>query len=188
VAMPHSADADDLPGAASEAAMLAELIPGTRVLTGAQATRQDVSEALRGSRWAHFACHATSDLAEPSASYLQLAADERLTLPDVDLLRLEQAGLAYLSACATARTGTRLADEAISLSAGFQLAGYRQAIATLWPAADLVAARIAHDVYSALTAAAVDSAAPALHQAVRRRRDAVIDRPSAWAAYVHNGV
>jgi CHAT domain-containing protein len=83
---------------------------------------------------------------------------------------------------------TRLADEAISLSAGFQLAGYRQAIATLWPAADLVAARVAHDVYSALTAAAVDSAAPALHQAVRRRRDAVIDRPSAWAAYVHNGV
>ena len=128
-----------------------------------------------------------SDLADPSASYLQLSGGDRLTLPDVDLLRLEQAGLAYLSACATARTGDRLADEAISLAAGFQLAGYRQAIATLWPALDTVAARIARDVYSALTGTPADSAAPALHQAARWRRDADTGRPSAWAAYVHNG-
>ena len=48
VAMPHTADADDLPGVADEAAMLAGLIQGTRVLSGAHARRADVSDALRG--------------------------------------------------------------------------------------------------------------------------------------------
>jgi len=91
-----------------------------------------------------------------------------------------------LSACATARTGLELADEAIQLAAGFQLAGYRHVIATLWPIGDYSAVSVAADFYWAL---AVDSAPPAiaLHQATRQSRHLTPDQPSAWAAYIHSG-
>ena len=74
-----------------------------------------------------------------------------LTVVDVARLRLDDAGLAFLSACSTARPGGRLADEAIHLASAFQLAGYRHVIATLWPIGDQHAVDIADDIYTTLT-------------------------------------
>jgi tetratricopeptide (TPR) repeat protein len=190
VAMPHTPDARDLPGAEAETELLEKLFPGqTTTLTGPQATYDSVATALTDYRWAHFACHAASNLAAPSASYLLLSDHRRqpLTVLDLARLRLDRVELAFLSACATARAGTRLPDEAIQLAAGFQLAGYRHVIATLWPIGDHPAVRIANDVYTDLAATDADAAACALHYAIRRRRNFATRRPSIWAAHIHNG-
>jgi hypothetical protein len=208
VAMPHTPDQPDLPGTVEEAALLRELFPDRILLHGqlehdealrlglltpgpaeVDATHEHVLAALPGSRWAHFACHAASDLTNPSASHLLLADHQTrpLTVLDLTRLRLADADLAFLSACATARPGPRLADEAIQLAAALQLAGYRHVIATLWPIADRPATRIATDVYKALLDHGAAAAAHALHHATRRRRNLNPDRSSTWAAHTHNG-
>ena len=160
------------------------------MLTGPQATHDTVLAALPAGRWAHFACHGASDLANPSASCL-LLTDHRqrpLTVVDVARLRLDDAGLAFLSACSTARPGGRLADEAIHLASAFQLAGYRHVIATLWPVGDQHAVDIAADIYTTLTTAGEGDVAGAVHAAVRRmRRRWGWDTPSVWASHIHVG-
>ena len=168
-----------------------ERFPGrVTVLTGPQATHDTVLAALPTGRWAHFACHGASDLTNPSASCL-LLTDHRqrpLTVVDVARLRLDDAGLAFLSACSTARPGGRLADEAIHLASAFQLAGYRHVIATLWPVGDQHAVDIAADIYTTLTTAGEADVAGAVHAAVRRmRRRWGWDTPSVWASHIHVG-
>jgi tetratricopeptide (TPR) repeat protein len=189
VAMPHTPAAADLPGAEAEASILTALLPGqTTVIEGPRATHGSVLGALPGRRWAHFACHAVSDLADPSASHLLLSDHREQPLTVLDLMRLDLKGaeLAFLSACATARAAPDLPDEAIQLAAGFQLAGYRHVIATLWAISDPPAVRIAENLYKRLNAADTDPAV-ALHAATRRCRNLSPRRPTAWAAHTHNG-
>ena len=191
VAMPHTPGAPDLPGAQAEAAGLQQRFPGrVTVLTGTHATHDTVLAALPAGQWAHFACHGESDLGNPSASCL-LLTDYRqrpLTVVDVARLRLDSAGLAFLSACSTGRPGGRLADEAIHLASAFQLAGYRHVIATLWPVGDQHAVDLAADIYTTLTTAGEADVAGALHAAVRRmRRRWGWDTPSVWASHIHAG-
>jgi tetratricopeptide (TPR) repeat protein len=189
VAMPHTPAAADLPGAEAEATILTALVPGqTTILEGPLATHGSVLEALPGRRWAHFACHAVSDLDDPSASHLLLSDHLEQPLTVLDLMRLDLKGaeLAFLSACATARAAPDLPDEAIQLAAGFQLAGYRHVIATLWPISDAPAVRIARDLYERLSTTD-DGPAAALHAATRRCRNLSPRRPTAWAAHTHNG-
>jgi CHAT domain-containing protein len=188
VAMPHTLGAFALPAAEAEAALLKQRFPGqTSVLTGPGATRQAVLAALPGARWAHFACHGSSDLADPSASHLLLADHEErpLTVVEVARLRLDDAELAFLSACSTARPGARLADEAIHLASAFQLAGYRHVIGTLWPIGDRHAVDVAADVYTAI--AATGDVAGSVHTVTRRLRNRWIDDPSIWASHIHVG-
>jgi len=187
VAMPHTPGADDLPGAQAEADGLRARLPGqVDLLTDAQATRETVLARLPAARWAHIACHGAAVPAEPSASHL-LLADGPLTASDIVGLRLDDARLAFLSACETAMPSGRLADEAIHLASAFHLAGYRHVLATLWRIDDDVAVQIAEDVYGALTAAAPTPPAVALHEATRRLRDRVGDWPSWWASHIHTG-
>ncbi len=191
VAMPHTPDAPDLPGAQAEVTELQQRFPSrVTVLTGPQATHDTVPRALQAGRWAHFACHAASDLSNPSASYLLLTDHEQrpLTVVDVARLRLDDADLAFLSACSTGRPGGRLADEAIHLASAFQLAGYRHVIATLWPIGDQHAVDIADGIYTTLTTKGEDDVAGAVHAAVRRmRRRWGWDAPSVWASHIHAG-
>ena len=191
VAMPHTPGESDLPGAQAEVTELQQRFPSrVTVLTGEQATHDTVLRALQAGRWAHFACHGASDLSNPSASYL-LLTDHRqrpLTVVDVARLRLDDADLAFLSACSTGRPGGRLADEAIHLASAFQLAGYRHVIATLWPIGDQHAVDIAGRIYTTLTTTGEDDVAGAVHAAVlRMRRRWGWDAPSVWASHIHAG-
>src|SRR5579859_4453291 len=189
VAMPHTAGAADLPGAEAEAGWLQRHFPGeVNVLTGPKATHDAVLVALPAARLAHFACHGSSDLANPSASRLLLADHQRrpLTVIEVARLRLDDADLAFLSACSTGRPSGRLTDEAIHMASAFQLAGYRQVIATLWRVGDQDAVDIATDIYTTLNSATGD-AARAAHAATRRFRRRWPDSPSIWASHIHSG-
>ncbi len=191
IAMRETPGAGALPGAAEEAAVLRELLgSAATVLEGPAATRASVLNALPAARWAHFACHGESPPEDPAAGRLLLHdhATAPLLVSDVMRLSLEQAELAFLSACETARTGTRLPDEATHMAAAFQLAGYRNVIATLWPIADRAALLVAQATYEALVGSDGPlDAAGALHRAVRRLRAMAPDRPSVWAAFIHSG-
>ncbi len=197
VAMPHTPDIPDtadLPGTEAEAGLLRKHFPGqVTVLTGWEATYEAVLAALPEARWAHFACHGYSDLANPSASRLLLTDHKKrpLTVVDVARLRLDDAELAFLSACSTAQPGARLADEAIHMASAFQLAGYRNVVGTLWPIGDRPAVEVANDVYTALTGTGVTGGtgdvAGAVHTATRRLRNRWVDSPSVWASHIHVG-
>ncbi|WP_238435388.1 MULTISPECIES: CHAT domain-containing protein [unclassified Frankia] len=188
VAMPNTPDAPDLPGALTETTALAARFPGqVDVLAGEKATRQAVLNRLPGGRWAHFACHGAANLTDPSLGRL-LLADQPLTVLDVNRLRIDDAQLAFLSACSTAMPSGRLTDEAIHLASAFQLAGYQHVIATLWPIDDTVAGLLADEIYSALTDPRPRPLALAVHQTVRWLRGLQPDRPSWWASHIHNGI
>jgi CHAT domain-containing protein len=178
----------DLPGAATEAATVHRHLPGSvDMLTGPSATRDAVLAALPGARWAHFACHGHSDLDDPSAGRLFLADHHAtpFTVADVAGLRMDDAELAFLSACSTARPSGRLVDEVIHLTSAFQLAGYRHVIGTLWSIADRPAVAVADLVYSAI--AHGTDVATAVHQATRHMREKWSGDPSAWASHIHVG-
>ncbi|TNC26421.1 CHAT domain-containing protein [Amycolatopsis alkalitolerans] len=190
VAVPETPGHAALPETVREATALAVAFPGPPPLSGEAATRQAVCDALPGAAIAHFACHASSDPDDATASHL-LLHDGPLTVTEISRLRLDHAELAYLSACATARGSTVLADEAVHIASAFQLAGYAQAIGTLWEVRDSTAARIAEDFHRELAATIDDPVRPAgalaLHTAVRRLRGEPDSRPWEWAAYVHAG-
>ncbi|PFG95872.1 tetratricopeptide repeat protein [Saccharopolyspora erythraea NRRL 2338] len=187
VALEHTPGLHDLPGTAVEAAHLHAVHDGIAPLTDHHATKDRVLAAMSEATWAHFACHATADLAEPSRGGLRLH-DDTLTLPEISRLRLEQAELAYLSACSTAHHGARHADESLHLASAFQLAGFRHVIASLWPLDDRVAAVAAHDLYRGLPGGGTaDDAATALHHVTRGLREAHPDRPDLWAPLIHSG-
>jgi len=191
VAMRHTPGASDLPGAEDEADTLRQLFPG-RVFTlaGSEATHDAVIRALRSAQWVHFACHGSVDPANPSSSFLLLHdyVQQPLTVVDVAQMRLEDADLAFMSACSTARSSA-LTDEAIHLASVFQLAGYRHVIGTLWPIIDHLAVRISRNFYADLAASGTaEIAATALHTVTRRFRDRWPGLPSAWASHIHSGI
>jgi len=191
VAVPEAPGARPLPGAAAEAAALAAVLPGARLLHGAEATKDAVLAGIQEHSWLHFCGHGSADPVSPSESQLIVHdyAEHSLTVTDISRLNLRTAELAYLSACTTARTGFALPDEALHLASGMQLAGYRHVVGTLWPIYDAIALRIAERVYAALGAPRpmADLAAGAVHAAVREVRDQYPGTPSLWAAYVHAG-
>ncbi|MGW1740061.1 tetratricopeptide repeat protein [Nocardia sp. NPDC001965] len=161
---------------------------------GGLPTLDRVLDLLRECSIVHFACHGVSDAADPSRSRLLLHdhATAPFTVAALAPLDLGHARLAYLSACETAATGTKLVDEAIHLASAFQLAGYPQVIGTLWTVDDEASTEIADSFYAALTpsgGAAPDTsrAAHALHDAVRTMRDIYRATPSLWAAHLHAG-
>lgn len=181
VGMPHTAGKADLPAVSRELAHIAAVVPGTRTLIGA--TPDEVLAELARHRWAHFACHATQDVAEPSRSALHLTGGD-LSVRQLATLDLSDAELAYLSACRTAGGTIDLADEAINLAAALQLAGYRNVIGTLWSVADHHAAAVANTVYhTGLTG----DYATALTTATTELRAQHPDRPDIWAPFIHLG-
>jgi hypothetical protein len=207
VAMPTTpglADQGKLPNVPAETAMLQTRLPhlyllaepGTAAGLSARQipTKATVLSHLNGRAIAHFACHGYSDPSDPSRSRLLLHdhASDPLTVAALAPVDLDNARLAYLSACSTALTAdTTLLDEAIHLASAFQLAGFPHVIGTLWQAHDELAIDIAESFYTALAndngVLDTSRAADALHQAVREARDRYPITPSLWAAHIHAG-
>ncbi|MGW8778409.1 CHAT domain-containing protein [Streptomyces sp. NPDC055796] len=175
---------------------------GDRAQEDAAPTKANVLAQLPHCAIAHFACHGTSDPADPSRSRLLLHdhEDDPLTVESLAPVALDHARLAYLSACRTAAIDTvSPLDETVHLTSAFQLAGFPHVIGTLWEIDDQIAVRIARTFYDGLRtdsgAVDPDRAARALHAAVRQVRDGHDlspghDRsrtPLLWAAHLHTG-
>ncbi|MGY4974431.1 CHAT domain-containing protein [Streptomyces nigrescens] len=218
VAMPTTPGLPDqgcLPHVSSEVSKLHQHLPkltlllepdssddGALVSSAHTPTKDNVLDHLPSCSIAHFACHGASHPTDPSKSWLLLHdhASDPLTVASLAQVRLDQAELAYLSACRTAAIDTAdLIDEAIHLTSAFQLAGFPHVVGTLWEIDDQIAVTIADAFYTHLCTptGALDTsrAAWALHQAVREVRDGHdlpgrLDRthiPFLWAAYLHAG-
>ncbi|MFF2131679.1 CHAT domain-containing protein [Streptomyces olivochromogenes] len=217
VAMPTTPGLDDdgrLRFVDAEAEMLQARLPGAVMLrepdpaegpvhlTPTTPTKANVLAHLPHCAIAHFACHGSSHPDDPSKSVLLLHdhVGAPLTVGSLAPVALDQARLAYLSACRTAAIDTaNLLDEAIHLASAFQLAGFRQVIGTLWEIDDQIAVVIAEAFYDGLKTDSAevdpDRAARALHRAVRQVRDghdlpAPFNRtqaPLLWAAHLHAG-
>jgi CHAT domain-containing protein len=119
--------------------------------------------------------------------------DNPLTVTGISKLRLTGAELAFLSACSTSGSSQRLLDQAVHITAAFQLAGYQSVIGTLWPVRDDVAVQVTREFYSRLTEKGTKSpqtslAAQNLHYTIRRLREDFPDDPAVWAGFVHAGL
>jgi len=189
VALRHTPGQPELPSVDRERDLLVRLFPSRHALReGTAATRQAVRSELNRHAWAHLSCHGDQYLDDPSRGCLVLY-DGMLTV--IDLTADKHPGeFVFLSACKTAIGGILILDEAITLAAVLQYAGWRHVIATLWSVMDVAAADVAEDVYSQLADGGElhpQHAAKALHHAIRRQRNATPDRPSRWVPFLHHG-
>ena len=105
---------------------------------------------------------------------MSLLQDGLLAISEIDADGSAQGEFAFLSACKTAVGGVDALDEAITLVAALQYAGWQHVIGTLWSVWDRAAADVAANVYSYLLAEGTfrsQDASVALHHALRKLRD-----------------
>ena len=127
-----------LPGAAVEAAAVAQALHGTPLI-GPDATEATTRAALPTAPVIHLATHGVLDPVTPLASAVMLADGEQLTVAELLSLRLN-ADLVVLSACETGTGRVAGGDELLGLGRSLIAAGARAAVVTLWPVNDQSAA------------------------------------------------
>ncbi|KAH8987922.1 CHAT domain-containing protein [Lactarius deliciosus] len=192
VALPE----DSLLGVKGEIKVIRSLGPQVTVagLVSSEATPSSVVEGLRGSRFAHFACHGTLETGKPFEASFRLHESSRLTLLDIARSRLPDAEFAFLSCCHSAEiTQDSVADEALHLTAAMQYCGFRSVVGTMWEMADTDGRDLAKSFYKSLLSSQ-ETSVPYYERSARALRDATwklrwkrgitLER---WVNYVHYG-
>lgn len=186
-----------LPATGDEAAVIASLVPEDQrlVLTGLDASRDLIlGNSLLDYRIIHLATHGLIDTRFPALSGLAFSSidangqslDGVVRLRDIYGLRLN-ADLVVLSACSTGLGRELRGEGMIGLTRGFQFAGSRTVIASLWQVPDRATAKLMEFMYVGLLQEGKQAAAALreaqLHIATTRRwRD-----PHYWASLVAYG-
>jgi hypothetical protein len=187
---------DDLPGVKGEIKVIGKLEKWVTVtvLVSSEATPSSVTNCLRGSQLAHFACHGELETGKPFEASFKLHGGSRLTLLEIVRSRLPDAEFAFLSCCHAAEiTEESVADEGLHLTAAMQYCGFRSVVGTMWAMADTDGTDLAKNFYKSLFSSQ-DSSLPyyersagALRDAVqmlRCRRGITLER---WVNFVHYG-
>ncbi|GAB1818584.1 CHAT domain-containing protein [Herbidospora sp. RD11066] len=158
---------------------------GCTELSGPEATRERVREALARYRWVHLTCHGIQNLDDPSQGGLWLA-DGLLTIAEIGAGD-HQAEFVFLMACKTATGGVALADEAITLAAALHYTGFRHVIGTLWTVYEGAALRMATEIYGDDPDLPFEPgrSASLLHRAQREMRES--ERLTTWSPFIHIG-
>jgi hypothetical protein len=155
----------------------------------------------------HLACHGIQDSQDATQSGFCLG-DGRLTIAKLTELRLDNAFLAFLSACETARGDKQQPDQAMHLAAAMLSTGFKSVVATMWyvyqctngvrgeyvliirrAISDVDGPKVAKRFYEELLAKEVvdaDSIAYALDSAVAQLRDSGVSADR-WAPFIHMG-
>ena len=201
VSMPATPNGRPLPFSAEEVNGINKLLRySMKTMNLPNPTKSEVLERIEQCSIVHFACHGEVDR-DPSKSRILLSDWETNTFYVADMAqrRLDQAELAYISACYAANNRNfELQDESIHMAGAFQLAGFPSVIGTLWKIDDEHSAKVAKCVYGAML---VDNkldirrAARGLHFAIRKVREQLLKEsryrtsdPLTWAPYIHVGV
>jgi tetratricopeptide (TPR) repeat protein len=208
VAMQETPGQNPLRVANEEVGIIASLTPGSKQeeVLKEKPTKSQVRPLLETCSIALFSCHGEVDLDDPSASCLLLQdwQSDPFTVADIAALKLENARLAYLSACHTAYNRVlTLLDEGIHLAGAFQISGFPHTIGTLWQVDDKRSLEISRQVWESMltdTGHLDCSKAPdGLHKAVRKLREKTKwieeegitlpfdDEPFVWAPFIHMG-
>ncbi|CAE6512453.1 unnamed protein product [Rhizoctonia solani] len=182
-----------LPGSATELAYIKSHV-GNRVgysqLMDAQATPSTVLDAMEQHDWVHLACHAHQNVYDPTMSGFFLHGGT-LDLASINRRTFKKKGLAFLSACQTAKGDERLPDEAVHLASGMLMAGYSSVIATMWSVVDQDAPFVADKVYGQLMIEGKvgnGEAGKALHNAIAGLREKIGEKEfGRWVPYIHIG-
>jgi CHAT domain-containing protein len=180
-----------LPCAQKEIDKIEKCVQGFPILKliESKATVENVEKGMQECTWAHFACHGIQNSSTPTKSALLLAENTCLTLLNISKLSLPYAEFAYLSACQTATGADNLSEEAVHLTAGMLLAGYRGVIGIMWSIIDQDAPKIADAVYTHIfKESPPDStqAAFALHETMKTlcKTTSLLS----WVPYIHVGI
>ncbi|KAI0320132.1 CHAT domain-containing protein [Amylostereum chailletii] len=186
---------DSLPQVTDELAAVRESVGSIVKMPYKNHIDQDlILESLAKYPWAHIACHGNLEKF-PFDSHFKLSGQNTLRVIDIMRANLDNAELAFLSACHSAAVDKqRNYDEVIHLAAAMQFAGFKSVIGTLWGMADEDGPMVARAFYKAMLkfaggdVAKLDyrNSAKALHMAVRvmRRNGVPLDR---WVNFVHIG-
>jgi CHAT domain-containing protein len=178
----------DLPEAGQEAAALAALFDGSRLLQGEQATKKRFLEAAGQYDIVYFAGHAILSPEAPLLSHLlltpQVPGDSGfLYAHELYGQRFAHTRLAVLAACGTA-SGPPSGEGLLGIARAFLAAGVPTVIATLWSVGDHETRLLSRALGDRLHAGA--DPAFALHEAqlqLLANRDAAVRSPSVWAAF-----
>jgi CHAT domain-containing protein len=101
---------DSLPGVKGEIKVIQRALKGRATVTGlvsSEATSSTVVEGLRGSHFAHFACHGVLETGKPFEASFKLNGGSRLTLLDIVRSRLPDAEFTSLTCCHAGRKHCR---------------------------------------------------------------------------------
>ena len=189
------AQQDDSPPGVNEETKVIRALEGrvtVKGLVSSDATPTSVVESLRGSHFAHFACHGVLETGKPFEASFKLHGGSRLTLLDVVRSRLPDAEFAFLSCCHTAEiTEASIFDEALHLTAAMRV--FRSVVGTMWEMADADGRDLAKNFYKSLFSSQEEGvpyherSARALQDAtqkLRRKRGITLER---WVNFVHYG-
>jgi CHAT domain-containing protein len=161
--------------------------------------------AMQAANIVHLACHGIQDVRDATRSGFCLG-DGRLTVAGLKELKLDNAFLAFLSACETAKGDKEQPDQVMHLAAAMLFSGFKSVVATMWyvaisiqlSACLLTTSRAISDVdgpevakwfYEELFTKEVvdaDSVACALDVAVDKLRNSGVG-PQRWAPFIHMG-
>jgi CHAT domain-containing protein len=89
------------------------------------------SAVIQTANIVHLACHGIQDDDDATQSGFCLG-DGRLTIAKIMELKLDNAFLAFLSACETAKGDKEQPDQAMHLAAAMLFSGFKSVIATMW--------------------------------------------------------
>ncbi|RPB04291.1 hypothetical protein L873DRAFT_1667734 [Choiromyces venosus 120613-1] len=199
VPMPKTPGATSLPGVDKEVKYICDSTPRNTIKTTVlnKPIPAKVLDEVRHHNIVHFACHGVLGI-NPSDSHLVLLTQDgknsdKLLVRDISKVNTENAQLAYLSACSSAKNSSIvLADEAIHLASGFQLAGFSHVLANLWETDDRASSEVARDFYDLLfkyegKGDGHHQVSATFHKAVKKVRDARPNAVLTWAPFVHTG-
>ena len=170
------------PNIAEEVAGLSSIFSDTTILTGADASCQNLMRLAPGARFLHLASHGYFRRDNPMFSFLKLA-DSRLSFYNLVNLRLN-AELVTLSACDTGVNRIFAGDELHGLMRGFLSAGAAALIVSLWAVNDRSTAELMREMYRQLRAGTPK------REALRAAQLAIKDaygHPYYWAPFVLMG-
>ena len=175
--------------ASSEAAVVAKLHHGARLVDSAAATKPAIVDLLRRSTLFHFAGHARLVERVPHRSHLVLARggaapeENVLAASEIVGLDLRRLQLAVLSACGTTqRTSKRNADES-GLTRAFLDAGAGAVISSLWAVDDQSTSALMTQFHERLATGVPAPAALRQAQMAMLAGDAMSREPRAWSAF-----
>ncbi len=182
-----------LPWSGAEAVQVAKAFDRVEQLTGAAATKANLSAAMNRVEVIHVATHASLNADNPLFSRIDLApgddGDGRLEVHEIDGLRTS-ARLVFLSGCETARrvpmrSGADPGEDLATLALAFHRAGAANVVATLWRVSDRGAGLVAEGFYRALGTHDVGQSLAGAQRAVLAVPG--LSDPYYWAGFVAIG-
>lgn len=147
-----ASDEADLPLARVELDAVARRAPRVRTPPPAWSAAAWLRGALQAADIAHFACHARSDLLDPTASSFDFGPSGRLTVADVlDWDDVHDVDLVVASACQAGAPAEDAPDEFLGIGFGLLHAGARSVVSPLWEVNDTPTAILMTRFYQELS-------------------------------------